>query len=398
MRYICEIAIPEDKWAQEIIEQLGDELEDVPRRLEEEFVGSSPSCELVRQLIMKASKVNANVLIEGAPGTGKELVAKNIWKYSNCENRVNKLRKDEQFKSINVSAISKELLEAELFGTEPGFLSENHKGNKGLFLQASGGTLFLDEIGDMDLNHQKKVLRAIQESVIAPVGSSKDFPVDVRIIAATNRKLKAMISSREKLFRQDLYDRLGQFKILTPNLNSHLQDLPMIANHLWKKEVPKVFHPQDTTKKANQEIPDLPIEIIRELKKYDWEGNVRGLKNMLIQLRSVFGVKLTVKRLQSIIKQPHWVEDVKHIPKVKVPYDLLEIIDDLAKASHEAWKEQREEEGWQFGQERDSNLKTNPHMKAWKDLSEEKKKYARNEARVFIRALIQSGFQIEKTG
>ncbi len=388
----------EEQWALEILEQLGDDLEEVPKRLEEEFVGSSPSCELVRQLIIKAGKVNANVLIEGAPGTGKELVAKNIRKYSHCVNRENTPRKKGPFKSINVSAISKELLEAELFGTEPGFLSENHKGNKGLFLEASGGTLFLDEIGDMDLNHQKKVLRAIQEGVITPVGSNKDIPVDVRILAATNRKLKSMISSRKKLFRQDLYDRIGQFKILTPSLSAHLQDLPKIADHLWKKEVPKVFLSQDVVNEESRTMPDLPAEIITELKKYDWEGNVRGLKNMLIQLRSIFGVKLTKKRLQSIMDQPHWVEDEKQAPKAKIPYDLIEIIDDLAKASHEAWKKQREEEGWQYGQEVDNALKTNPHMKKWKDLSEEKKKYARNEARVFIRALLQSGFQIEKTG
>ena len=184
-----------------------------------EMVGSSAPMMEVREMIEKVAPTNARVLITGENGTGKELVARNLHELS--------ARRYGPFIEVNCAAIPAELIESQLFGHEKGSFTSAIKQKKGDFELADGGTLFLDEIGDMSLSAQAKVLRALQENKIVRVGGEKEIPVDVRILAATNKDLRKMIE--ENSFREDLYHRLSVIVIQVPPLRERKDDIPLLV-------------------------------------------------------------------------------------------------------------------------------------------------------------------------
>jgi transcriptional regulator with GAF, ATPase, and Fis domain len=238
----------------------------VPESLKKRYVGVSHDTMLVRQKIVLAANCNYNVLITGDTGTGKELVAKQIHSLSS--------RKEKKFLAINCGGISTTLFESELFGHVKGAFTGATKDKEGLWKVAGEGTLFLDEIGDLHFDSQVKILRALEEQSIRPVGSVKSVAVKARVIAATNRKLLALIE--KGLFRKDLFYRLNVFPIVTPDLRHHVEDIPVIAEFLWRQIATDIYKP-------------LPKEIVEYLKSYSWPGNVRELKMVLQNLHSLFG-------------------------------------------------------------------------------------------------------------
>ncbi|MCA1746987.1 MAG: sigma-54 dependent transcriptional regulator, partial [Bacteroidales bacterium] len=229
-----------------------------------DMVGESPAIEGVKEMIERVAPTDARVLITGPNGTGKELVAR--WLHEKSS------RAGGPFVEVNCAAIPSELIESELFGHEKGAFTSAIKQRKGKFEQADGGTIFLDEIGDMSLSAQAKVLRALQESRITRVGSDKDIIVDVRILAATNKNMKAEIE--KSTFREDLYHRLSVILIDVPSLNDRLEDIPVLADY---------FNQLICTEygKAPKEITDDAIE---EFRKINWTGNIREFRNVLERL------------------------------------------------------------------------------------------------------------------
>ncbi|MFC2104683.1 sigma-54-dependent transcriptional regulator [Bacteroidota bacterium] len=229
-----------------------------------EIVGESQPIHKVRNMIEKVATTDARVLITGPNGSGKELVAR--WLHEKSD------RAEFPFIEVNCAAIPSELIESELFGHEKGAFTSAHKQRKGKFEQAHTGTIFLDEIGDMSLNAQAKVLKALEEKKVSRVGSDKDIHVDVRIIAATNKNLKEEIEKNQ--FREDLYHRLSVILISVPGLNDRKDDIPLLAEH---------FNQLICT---DYGVPKLEIkdDAIEELKKINWTGNIREFRNVLERL------------------------------------------------------------------------------------------------------------------
>ncbi len=229
-----------------------------------DIVGESEPIVQVKNMIEKVAPTDARVLITGPNGSGKELVAR--WLHEKSE------RADFPFVEVNCAAIPSELIESELFGHEKGAFTSAHKQRKGKFEQAHTGTIFLDEIGDMSLNAQAKVLKALEEKKVSRVGSDKDIHVDVRIIAATNKNLKEEIEKSN--FREDLYHRLSVILISVPGLNDRKDDIPLLADH---------FNQMICT---DYGVPKLDIkeDAIEELKKINWTGNIREFRNVLERL------------------------------------------------------------------------------------------------------------------
>jgi len=229
-----------------------------------EMIGESKEIANIKEIIDKVAKTDARVLITGANGTGKELVAH--WLHE----------KSPRFKmpmiEVNCAAIPSELIESELFGHVKGSFTGANKDRAGKFEAANGGTIFLDEIGDMSLSAQAKVLRALQENRISRVGSDKDIKVDVRVIAATNKDLKKEIS--EGRFREDLYHRLAVILIKVPSLNERREDIPLLIKHFAKK----IAEEQGTAVKTFSD------KAIKLLQNYDWTGNIRELRNVVERL------------------------------------------------------------------------------------------------------------------
>ena len=229
-----------------------------------EMIGESKEIAHIKEIIDKVAKTDARVLITGANGTGKELVAH--WLHE----------KSPRFKmpmiEVNCAAIPSELIESELFGHVKGSFTGANKDRAGKFEAANGGTIFLDEIGDMSLSAQAKVLRALQENRISRVGSDKDIKVDVRVIAATNKDLKKEIS--EGKFREDLYHRLAVILIKVPSLNERREDIPLLIKHFAKK----IAEEQGTAVKTFSD------KAIKLLQNYDWTGNIRELRNVVERL------------------------------------------------------------------------------------------------------------------
>ena len=215
-------------------------------------------------MIEKVAPSHARVLITGGNGSGKELVARSLHDFSS--------RKKMPFIEVNCAAIPAELIESELFGHEKGAFTSAVKDKKGKFQLAAGGTLFLDEIGDMSLSAQAKVLRALQENVIQRVGSEKEIKVDCRVLAATNKDLRKEIA--EGRFREDLFHRLAVIIIHVPSLNDRKEDIPLLANHFIKMVC------------SDQGIPLKKFDngALEELKKVDWTGNIRELRNIIERL------------------------------------------------------------------------------------------------------------------
>jgi two-component system, NtrC family, nitrogen regulation response regulator NtrX len=238
-----------------------------------EIVGESKALKEVVEMADRVAKTDARVLITGANGTGKELVARRIHDQSN--------RSAGPFIEVNCAAIPSELIESELFGHEKGAFTSAVKQHMGKFEQANGGTLFLDEIGDMSLSAQAKVLRVLQESIISRVGGDKHIKVDVRVVAATNKNLSAEIS--ENNFREDLYHRLSVILIRVPSLNERLEDIPILANHFIQMICDEYGMPAKI-------ITD---DAIAELQKIKWTGNIREFRNVIERLIILCDQKIT---------------------------------------------------------------------------------------------------------
>lgn len=230
----------------------------------EEIVGESATIAHVRELIDKVAPSDARVLITGANGTGKELVAR--WLHEKSR------RASAPFVEVNCAAIPSELIESELFGHEKGAFTSAVKQRKGKFEQAVGGTLFMDEIGDMSLSAQAKVLRALQENRISRVGSDRDIDVNVRVVAATNKNLRDEI--RRGNFREDLYHRLSVIVISVPALVDRREDIPLLVEHFIEKICGEYGI-------APKTIDATAIELLCAM---PWSGNIRELRNVIERL------------------------------------------------------------------------------------------------------------------
>jgi DNA-binding NtrC family response regulator len=238
---------------------IGLELENSSER---KMIGKSSMIKKVIDMAMLAGQDrDINVLITGENGTGKEIVAR-IIHYSSA-------RKDQPFFPVNSAAIPESLLESEFFGHRKGSFTDAREDKKGLFERTNGGTLFLDEIADMPLSLQSKLLRAIEEKNIKPVGGEKFINVDLRIISATNRNIGQMIEDNK--FRRDFYHRINTFIIHIPALRERPEDIEPLLNYF-------VAH---FAKQKNRPLPEINPEIIKKLKSYPFPGNVRELKNMV---------------------------------------------------------------------------------------------------------------------
>lgn len=225
------------------------------------FIGKNQQMQKVFGIISKLSKVDTPVLIRGASGTGKELVARAI--------HFNSHRKDGKFVAINCSAIPENLFESELFGHEKGSFTGADQRKIGKFQFAEGGTLFLDEVGDMPIHMQVKILRVLQEKMFTPVGANREVPTNVRIVAATNRPLEDMI--KKGTFREDLFYRLNVIPIFLPSLVDRKDDLISLISMFIKK-----FNTSH-----GKRITGITPDALAVLKKYDWPGNIRELENVI---------------------------------------------------------------------------------------------------------------------
>ncbi len=241
--------------------------------ISEMVVGKSDAIASVRTMIRFSVNANASVMITGPSGCGKEVVAKAIHRASR--------RKDQPFIAINSGAIPTELIESELFGHEGGSFTGATNRHIGLFEQAHGGTLFLDEIGEMPLALQVKLLRVIEERTIRRVGGSKQIPVDVRIIAATNRDLQKEIASGG--FREDLFYRLCVIPIVIPSLGQRPEDVGSLVDHFIALIEP------------GEERPVMTDAAIARLERHDWPGNVRELRNV-VERAAIFFPGQTIGR------------------------------------------------------------------------------------------------------
>jgi DNA-binding NtrC family response regulator len=237
------------------------------------IIGETEGIQKIKEMIQKVAPSDARVLITGANGTGKELVARALHDNSN--------RNKMPFIEVNCAAIPSELIESELFGHEKGAFTSAVKDKKGKFEIASGGTLFLDEIGDMSASAQAKVLRALQENVIQRVGSEREIKVDCRVVAATNKDLRKEIA--EGRFREDLYHRLAVILIHVPTLNDRKEDIPLIAEHF----ITHICTDQGIPKKQ------FDSDALTALQEINWTGNIRELRNIVERLVILCGQTIT---------------------------------------------------------------------------------------------------------
>jgi formate hydrogenlyase transcriptional activator len=226
-----------------------------------EIVGRSAALKRILAQVEVVAPTDATVLILGETGTGKELIARAVHSMSP--------RRERPFVTLNCAAIPTGLLESELFGYERGAFTGALTQKIGRFEMANRGTLFLDEVGDIPLDLQPKLLRALQEKAFERLGGTKTIPIDVRLVAATNRNLTQMMG--DKLFRSDLYYRLKVFPITTPPLRDHPEDIPILARHFTQKYAAKM----------NKQIDKIPSDTMRALVNWSWPGNVRELENFL---------------------------------------------------------------------------------------------------------------------
>ena len=238
-----------------------------------EIVGDSPAIVHIKEIVDRVAATDARVLIMGANGTGKELVARRLHDKSP--------RASAPFVEVNCAAIPGELIESELFGHEKGAFTSAIKQHKGKFEQAEGGTLFLDEIGDMSLAAQAKVLRVLQEKKLSRVGSDKDITVDVRVVAATNKNLTDEIA--KGTFREDLYHRLSVIVIHVPALSERTEDIPLLMDYFIDQ----------ISKETGMARKKVKPEAIAELQKLPWTGNIRELRNVAERLMILCGAEIT---------------------------------------------------------------------------------------------------------
>lgn len=263
------------------------------------LTGESPAFQAVLRQVGEVCASRATVLLEGESGTGKELVARAI--------HHNSPRTGRAFVAVNCAAIPESLIEAELFGHAKGAFTGAAAAREGRFVAADGGTLFLDEVGDMPLSVQAKVLRAIQEQSFEPVGSSKTFAVDVRIVAATHKNLRAMVE--EKTFREDLFYRLNVFPITLPALRDRPEDILVLARQFLRTFADEM----------GKSIVALTPAAEAAIQAYSWPGNVRELQNCLERAVIVArGAAIEVTELPRYVLEP----PLRAAPEPSVPSDL----------------------------------------------------------------------------
>ncbi len=248
-----------------------------------EIIGTSAALQKVFRLVEKVADTNVSVLIQGESGTGKELIARAI--------HFNSSRAGQPFLAVNCGALPESLLESELFGHTKGAFTDAKTDKKGLFRSAEGGTIFLDEIGEMPLSLQVKLLRALQEHEVTPVGASLPIKFDARIIAATNKNLETELA--ENRFREDLYYRLNVVEIHLPPLRNRREDIPLLAKHF----VTKNAREQQTAEKT------VTKETLAALVGYNWQGNVRELENAVARAFILSGDEITPEFLPPKIRQ-----------------------------------------------------------------------------------------------
>jgi DNA-binding NtrC family response regulator len=227
------------------------------------LLGDSRAMQHIRTQITKAARSNLNVLVTGETGTGKELAARMVHARSAV--------RAEPFVVVNCAAIPRDLFESELFGYEKGAFTGASQMSPGLFVQAHGGTLFLDEIGDLSLDNQAKILRAVEWGTFRRVGGGEELSVTVRIIAATNKDLQQAM--RQNLFREDLYHRLNGFELFIPPLREHASDIPILVEHFLQLAAEQAKHP----------VTGISADALQHLKSRAWSGNVRELRNCVLR-------------------------------------------------------------------------------------------------------------------
>jgi DNA-binding NtrC family response regulator len=251
--------------------ELVTEVKTLKKRVSKKYkmIGESDGMNELRDIIAKVAPSEARVLITGPNGSGKELVAHHIHEQSE--------RSKNPMIEVNCAAIPAELIESELFGHKKGAFTGAQKDRKGKFELAHGGTLFLDEIGDMSLGAQAKVLRALQEHKITPVGGDKSIKVDVRVLAATNKNLRVMIE--EGKFREDLFHRLGVIIMEVPGLNERRSDVPLLAGHFLKS----------IAEEYGVSPKEIDQDAMKTLQDYDWTGNIREFRNVMERLHILSG-------------------------------------------------------------------------------------------------------------
>ncbi len=242
-----------------------------------EIVGKSDSLQKIFTLVQKVAGTNANVLIQGESGTGKELVARSI--------HLNSGRASQPFLAVNCGALPESILESELFGHSKGAFTGAIADKKGLFRAASGGTLFLDEIGEMPLALQVKLLRALQEHEVTPVGSTTAVKFDARILAATNKNLEEEVKANR--FREDLFYRLNVVELYVPSLRERIEDIPLLAKHFVSK----------SARNQNQSEKQISREAMAALANYAWPGNVRELENAIERAYILSGEEIDLDSL-----------------------------------------------------------------------------------------------------
>lgn len=247
----------------------------------QDMIGESEGISRIKDTIDKVAPTDARVLITGENGSGKELVARWIHHKSN--------RNEGPLVEVNCAAIPGELIESELFGHEKGSFTSAIKQRIGKFEQANGGTLFLDEVGDMSLNAQAKVLRALQEGRITRVGGDKEIEVDVRIVTATNKNLLQEVE--EKNFRLDLYHRLSVILIRVPSLNERRSDIPLLVDKFVK----------DIAEEYNQPVKQISDRAMDALIHHDWTGNIRELNNVIERLMILSGPTIMLEDITTYV-------------------------------------------------------------------------------------------------
>ncbi len=268
---------------------------------EDDIIYRSKSMATVLQLAKKVAPTSFSVVIQGESGTGKEVIAQYIHRHSGRENS--------PFLAINCAALPPNLLESELFGHKKGAFTGADADKKGLFVEAGEGTLFLDEVGEIPVDLQAKLLRALQEKEVRPLGGSNNVSIKARIVSATNKDLKTMV--QEKLFREDLYYRLAVFPILITPLRQRRQDILILARHFLSRL--KTVH------------PGFSPEAVRKMENYSWPGNVRELENWV-----EYGV---IMADDDLIRPDHLPLSADHAPQ-NILDDLTEDYPSLEELEH----------------------------------------------------------------
>ena len=248
-----------------------------------QMIGRSSALTKIQEMIEKVAPSDARVLITGPNGAGKELVAHAI--HSQSE------RNRGPMIEVNCAAIPSELIESELFGHVKGSFTGAIKDKQGKFELANGGTIFLDEIGDMSLMAQSKVLRALQESRVSPVGSDKEIKVDVRIIAATNKNLQKEIANGK--FREDLYHRLSVIEIYVPSLDERKEDIPLLVEHFS----------QVIADEQGNAVKIFDQKAIEALQEFSWTGNIRELRNVVERLIILGANPVTAEDVAAFVRK-----------------------------------------------------------------------------------------------